>query len=150
MLPSSIQTDAYLKDSLRLLLGRIDDCDQVFWNGKKIGQTGQFPTDAGGYATAWATNRRYTIAQDDPILKWDHENVIAIRVYDGNGGGGMYAGEVNLDMIDVMDYVTLNAADDAFTFGEGFISKSVTVKSTFQKISISGKLTVEMRGKNKI
>ena len=150
VLSSALKTNAFLKDSIRILLGKIDDCDQVFWNGKKIAQTGSFPDEKAGYQTAWTVDRRYTMAEDDAVIKWDQENVIAIRVYDGNGGGGIYEGAVSLDMIDLMDYIKLNTTEDAFTFGDGYISKSVILSSSYAKLPISGTLNVEMRGKNKI
>ena len=43
MLSNTLRDRAYLKDSLRILLGKIDDADEVFLNGEKVGQTGFFP-----------------------------------------------------------------------------------------------------------
>ena len=38
--------------TILLNLGKIDDCDQTFFNGTRIGATGQMPPH---YATAWET-----------------------------------------------------------------------------------------------
>ncbi len=65
-------------------LGKIDDCDQTFLNGKRIGATGTMPPN---YSTAWETTRLYKI---DPKLVRDGENVVAVRVYNGESKGGMY------------------------------------------------------------
>jgi beta-galactosidase len=74
--------------SILLNLGKIDDCDQTFFNGKRIGATGHLPPN---YASAWESTRLYKL---DPELVRDGENVVAVRVYNGEGKGGMYdAGE---------------------------------------------------------
>ena len=70
--------------TILLNLGKIDDCDQTFFNGKKIGATGHMPPH---YATAWETTRLYKL---DPKLVRAGENVVAVRVYNGESKGGMY------------------------------------------------------------
>jgi hypothetical protein len=126
-LPSSLRTNAFLKDSLRLLLGKIDDCDAVYLNGVKIGQTGAFPEDKGGYVTMWEIPRRYFVASNHPALHWDAENVLAVRVYDGNGGGGFFdMSERSFGFVDLIDYVHLDAGHDAFDF-----STPEKIKKTF-------------------
>ena len=38
IIPSSLKDNSYLKDSLQIRLGKIDDGDQLYINGKFIGQ----------------------------------------------------------------------------------------------------------------
>ncbi|WP_079527774.1 glycoside hydrolase family 97 catalytic domain-containing protein [Halobacillus hunanensis] len=85
--------------SLKVTLGKIDDVDTTYMNGQKIGQTGEFPTgDNGeGLQTAWKKEREYVIPAE--TIKYGEENVISIRVFDGSGGGGMYSGPVNLEVV---------------------------------------------------
>lgn len=79
-------------DSLLFDFGKIDDCDETYLNGTLIGSTGMMPP---GYNSEWTAFRRYRIPEN--IIKWGEENVLAVRVYDGNGPGGIYsASEVNL------------------------------------------------------
>ena len=95
--------EAYkLKKSLWLALGLIDDCDQAFFNGKLVGETGKMPPS---YETAYNVPRRYEIPE--ALVKWDGENVIAVRVYDAGGAGGMTAGPVLLRTPDATDYIKL-------------------------------------------
>ena len=68
-----------------LLLGKVDDVDETFVNGVKIGQTGAFPP---AYATAWTTSRRYLVPAH--LLKGDGTDVIAVRDYNGQGDAGIY------------------------------------------------------------
>ncbi len=70
-------------DNLAFILGNIDDVDEVFVNGKKIGQTGTFPPHN---KTAYNVNRVYYV--DSEIIQ-KGENVIAVRVYDEGREGGM-------------------------------------------------------------
>ena len=69
-----------------LELGKIDDVDQTFLNGVKVGQTGEFPPD---YRGEWSTYRRYPVPAE--TLNWGGENVLAVRAYDGGGPGGFWS-----------------------------------------------------------
>ncbi len=69
-----------------LFLGKIDDADEVFVNGRKVGGLGSFPP---AFATAWNTNRHYLLPAG--ALK-PGTNLVAVRVYDGGGGGGLHHG----------------------------------------------------------
>lgn len=64
-----------------LSLGPIDDFDVTFLNGQQIGATG--PDDA----RAWQTPRVYEVPAG--LLK-PGANVVAVRVFDSGGGGGIY------------------------------------------------------------
>lgn len=78
---------------LILLIGKIDDLDQVFVNGKLVGGTGRiekkWTTDED-----WRKFRTYEIP--DGLLQAGKINVIAVRVYDETGNGGIYEGPVTL------------------------------------------------------
>ena len=97
-LPSSLLENSDLKDSIKIYLGKIDDYDQSFLNGKIFGVNGR-NADANStlddsfmkeIEIPWNKERNYTLAIDDPRIMWDKENVIAVRVYDQGGGGGMF------------------------------------------------------------
>ena len=81
---------------LVLLLGKIDDLDQTFLNGKQIGITGNFDLLPEDYYQngKYLEIRGYYIPQD--LIKYDAENVIAVRVYDGYNVGGIYEGPVGI------------------------------------------------------
>jgi len=72
--------------SVSLELGKIDDADETFLNGVKLGQTGAFPPN---YRSEWQAYRRYRVPVD--ALNWGGENVLAVRVYDGGGAGGIWS-----------------------------------------------------------
>ncbi|WEK33941.1 MAG: putative Ig domain-containing protein [Candidatus Pseudobacter hemicellulosilyticus] len=106
-LPSAMLQQSYWKDSLLFYMGKIDDADEVYLNGKLIGKTGSFPADQGGYATAYSVERIYKVAANDPALLWDADNVIAVKVYDGDGNGGMYEGSPYIRMKDLTDVLAI-------------------------------------------
>ena len=81
--------DAWLKTDLVLSVGAIDDSDETYLNGTLVGHTGKFPPDD---QSAWDSPRRYMIPAN--LLK--KRNTLAIRVYDGAGGGGVYLEPVEL------------------------------------------------------
>jgi beta-galactosidase len=68
-----------------LLIGRIDDVDEVFFNGQRIGGTGSFPPD---YKWADTVDRRYRVPAS--LVRGDGTDLIAVRVFDGNNNGGIY------------------------------------------------------------
>ncbi len=69
-----------------LLMGRIDDVDEVFFNGRRVGGTGSFPPD---YKWADTVDRRYRVPAS--LVRGDGTDLIAVRVFDGNNNGGIYA-----------------------------------------------------------
>jgi cephalosporin-C deacetylase len=80
------------KGLLVLRLGKIDDADETFFNGVKIGATGKMPPQA---ESAWDVDRIYFIPKR--LINWRKPNVLAVRVHDSGGGGGLYAGEYQLE-----------------------------------------------------
>ena len=79
-----IPTECKGKDFV-LLLGKIDDVDETFLNGERIGGMGSFPPD---YHTAYDAARRYRVPA--ALVRGDGSDVLAVRVFDGSGNGGIY------------------------------------------------------------
>ena len=75
---------------LDVTLGRIDDCDESFVNGVKVGAMGTRKP----YVTASASLRVYAV--DPKVIRFGAWNLIAVRVFDGGGGGGLWQGPVRL------------------------------------------------------
>lgn len=79
---------------LRVLLGTVDDVDESFFNGVKVGQNGRFPDDAEGYKSAALAVRAYTIPPE--AVQYGAMNSIAIRAYDSLGDGGVTRGPLGI------------------------------------------------------
>ena len=81
----------YKDRMLYLNLGYIDDVDEVYFNGNKIGSTGSFPPN---YSTAYNAERIYYIPAE--YINFDGSNLIAVKVYDSEGEGGIVSGDIGL------------------------------------------------------
>ena len=144
VLPSNLREKAFLKDSIRILLGKIDDVDQTFLNGVEIGHTGSMPYDKGGYVTAWDAIRRYTLPLNHPSIHWDAENVIAVRVFDGGGGGGFFGGGCSVDLTDLIDYVKMDVNQEPFAFApDNQLKKTVFIANSYSS-PIEGTLKIKV------
>ncbi len=81
----------YYGGTLYLSLGRIDDVDETYFNGKLIGRSGSFPPD---YQTTYYAFRRYPIPEE--YINISGDNVIAVRVYDSELEGGIVEGDIGI------------------------------------------------------
>ena len=89
--------------TIYLVLGRIDDVDEVYLNGKLIGKSGKFPPD---FKTAYGRNRKYIVPAD--YIKKDNENLISVKVYDSYLEGGIVYGPIGLFIDEDNDLLDLN------------------------------------------
>ena len=86
-----------------LVLGRIDDVDEVYFNGREIGKSGKFPPD---YKTAYDRTRKYLIPSD--LIKENEENVISVKVYDSYLEGGIIEGPAGIYTDEDNELIALN------------------------------------------
>lgn len=86
----------YRESKLILLLGKIDDVDEAYLNGNRIGRTGRIYEDTRRISLDdhYLEFRAYYITEDD--LYFDRENTLAVRVYDGYVHGGIYDGPIGI------------------------------------------------------
>ena len=87
---------------LSLFLGIIDDADVAYFNGEQIGTTGSMPPN---YKTGYYTRRFYRLPTT--LIKWGEQNILAIRVYDGNRYGGLTKGPYALKMPTLSDMIDI-------------------------------------------
>ncbi|WPV63942.1 alpha-L-arabinofuranosidase C-terminal domain-containing protein [Chitinophaga sp. LS1] len=123
-----LHKSGHWQDSLRIFLAHVNDVDATYLNGVLIGKTGTTPEDKGGYVSKWPNVRSYHLAADHPAIKWDKENVIAVRVYDGGGTGGIFMGQPFVDMLEKVDGINVSLGKIKNNFGlriEGTFSYSV-------------------------
>lgn len=77
----------YAGEYLSVMLGYIDDADEVYINGKLLNFEGQMPP---AVHTAYHVNRTYPLPGS--YLHFDRPNTIAVRVYDNFQTGGIVRG----------------------------------------------------------
>lgn len=154
-IPSTLKNNAYLKDSLKIFLGKINNFDQSFLNGKIFGINGKNVSKDTQADTSflnaptilWDYNRRYTLSVSDPRILWDKENVIAVRVFDQGGQGGIYTGNLSISMVNIKEYISLDYSQTPFVFRNKSVAKSFSLKNTSGKLAIDGKFIIQAENK---
>lgn len=81
-----------------LLLGCIDDVDEAWLNGERLGGTGSFPPD---FQIAWDVQRHYRVPAS--LVRGDGSDVLAVRVFDRAGNGGIYEAGVEAARVGPFD-----------------------------------------------
>lgn len=153
VIPRSLAEKAFIRDSLQISLGKIDDYDQVFLNGELIGENGKsIPQNAkispGFYKgeSHWTIDRRYVLAADDPRIHWDEENVIAVRTYDQGGAGGMFSKPFMIGMRDLPDHIQFDFDQSGFIFeGDSALRKEFSISNITSAEEFNGILSIVAR-----
>lgn len=141
-IPSSLRDQAFWKDSLRINLAKIDDVDEVYLNGILIGRKGSFPNQPAGYTTAWSETRDYHVSTKNTAIKWDAENVIAIKVYDGGGLGGIFGGTPYINMMDFADGIKIEFRPEQININNKLSSPIAVSNSINQPVNGTLKIRV--------
>lgn len=108
-LPSSMKAADPNKKALVIDLGFVDDCDETFFNGALVGKIGTMPCDPEGYESKYNFRRHYLV--NPALIRWDKDNVIAVRVYNGGDPGGMFGGPVKVRMATISDLAAINFSE---------------------------------------
>ena len=120
-----------------LELGYIDDVDEVFFNGEKIGQTGSFPPH---YSTAYNAFRKYEIP--GRLIQPGGINTIAVRVYDSGIEGGIVRGSVRIGAAGLIISPEIDLSGKwAFSKGQQFnpeLSKQIVVPGQWENQGFDG------------
>lgn len=139
VIPSLLKEKAFLKDSLHFNLGYLDDGGEVYLNGKLVYSNYSDGNDIqhGSYGPC-----SFSIAVNDPAVLWNKENVIAVRLFDTGGAGGVYGDNFNIKMVDLMDNVSINTGAD-FYYGKKSLSKAIKLIAN-GSYSYKGKLNFKL------
>jgi alpha-galactosidase len=140
-IPSSLKEKAYLKDSLHFDLGNLDDGGEVFLNGKLVYKNYK---NGGDIKSGLYGPGSFSLSVHDPVILWDKENVIAVRLFDTGGAGGIYGDKFRLHMVDLMDNVAFNTDGDFIYGGPNSLSKSVKIKASGGTYDFTGKLNFKV------
>ncbi len=141
IIPSIYKADAEKYGGLWLHLGKIKDVDSTFFNGKFLIKTGSFPPN---FISKYITPRNYTLPVNE--IKWDKPNVIAVKVYNYTGSGGLYLDPVSLVVKEKSDLFTIQAAfkesDQIIRDGSDVVIP-IRIKSA-DRYAYSGKLSLSV------
>ena len=142
VIPSGMKTNT--GKGIKLNLGKIDDVDQTFFNGKLIGETGSFPPN---YITQWEKERVYIMPET--MVQWDKENIIAVRVYNLMGGMGMWEGPYNFEQVGWKDEVSFKQ-EFVENSNSGFATKITFTNKINEAFNGSIKYWISNKSDNKI
>ena len=141
---SSLKKSGPLADSLLIYLGKINNFDQTYLNGHLIGINGFAATDEQRLDMSfikaptnyWDRKRFYKLPLNSPLIRWDAENVLAVRVYDEGGQGGMYTGDQVLRLTRLSDYLMVDFGREAFAFKDKQLVKNVYLNNVYSVYNI--------------
>lgn len=144
-LPSTIIQDAINKDSICIMLGKIDDYDQTYLNGKLIGVNGQIllpeiknQDDFTKTSTKYYVDRNYMLAVNDKALFWNKENVLVVRVFDSGGEGGIKSQIPEIKAVESIIFRNSLAPH----YNDGVMSSIVELNNIHEKQTVKGNLHI--------
>ncbi len=138
----------WTNNTVFLQLGKVDDLDWTYWNGELVGHIGEENEGENNIPyTSYNENRLYAIPPQK--IKASKENVLAVRVCDIRGKGGIYEGPVELsygvkpgNIRDEASYT--NHQRDRVQIGQSiYIHTNESVDG--DAVSIGGNITVDGR-----
>jgi sialate O-acetylesterase len=118
------------KEIYYLGLGYIDDCDEVYVNGKLVGFSGSMPPK---YKTAYNTERQYPLPYD--VINFSGDNTIAIRVFDAKLEGGIVDGRLGIYKSQRNKYLAVDLSG-VWSFATSFNANRITNESDWTRIMV--------------
>lgn len=119
--------DSWQGEDLLIELGPIDDNEITWVNGTEVGKT-----------DGWDVNRRYEIPSS--VIR-PGKNVIAVRVFDGRGGGGIYGAAEQMKL-----YPADGSGDDSISLAGRWLYKVGRIYSLLMPGQNPNKPTVLYNG----
>ena len=138
-IPKSLLNSADQQNVVIFNIPKADDVDECYLNGKLIGSTGLMPTNKAGYLSAWKLERNYAVDTQKDGIRWDEDNVVAIRVYNRGNSGGLYKNPLNIFCPKAADGLSMRLTDT--NVGEYHYDVEINNKYA---TSTSGKLEINI------
>lgn len=138
-IPEDLREEASENGGLILRLARIDDSDVTYFNGQILGTTGELPPD---YVSGYGDLRAYEVPMDRIV--WNAQNTIAIRVYDGGGGGGIVGNPLSLTvkgMEDLLLITPMMERQDNLVLNEEALVLNLGIENKMKRV-VKGNLHV--------
>lgn len=131
VIPSGLKNKQQV--GLALDLGAIDDMDSTFLNGQFIGSR-----------YGWNLNREYFLDYDNPAIRWGKENVLAIKVFDRSGLGGIYSRQPEIRGVDKIEYVSFDKLAHPIKMKSKTLAEKDVVLKISEDMQLSGTLVVAL------
>ncbi len=146
VLPPDLKNDPF-SDQVQLFLGKIDDSDQVYLNGRLVGANAVLTerpvmADMTQWGGAHDAERKYALSAADPRLKWGGENTLAVRVYDSGGNGGMLTSPLCVRMKPLADCLVFDMNAPIIQRDDGQSTQTITIQNLSKRASLQGQLAL--------
>lgn len=115
-----------------LNLGYIDDADEAYLNNHLVGFSGSCPPK---FKTAYNSERKYVIPS--PIINFNGENVLAIRVFDVGHRGGIVDGEPGIYSLADRARMLIDLSG-IWSFAPSSRGERITDEDDWEKIMVPG------------
>ena len=109
--PKSVFQGADQQNVLIFNLPMVDDVDECFLNGKLIGATGRMPTNPAGFFGGVNVVQNFAVDVKRDGLRLDADNVVAVRVYNRGGSGGLYNNPLTISCPKAADGLSMSLTD---------------------------------------
>ncbi|HZY26449.1 MAG TPA: beta galactosidase jelly roll domain-containing protein, partial [Bacteroidales bacterium] len=110
------------KEELYLSLGKIDDIDDVYLNGEHVGNVYDLRKKSYWGNSGGEYNVRRTYKIREGLLNRNGSNTIAVRVYDGQGLGGIYEGPIGIMTADNYHIYKKKHHSDSYSYSYSYKS----------------------------
>ncbi len=111
-IPKSLTSGADQKNVILFDMPKADDASECYLNGKLIGTTGRMPADPAGYFGGVNIVSSYIVDTKKDGIRWDAENVIAVRVYNRGGSGGLFWRPLTLHCPNAAEGLAMSLTDE--------------------------------------
>lgn len=91
MIPERFKKPVEENGGLVVTYSNADDADEFYFNGTLVGKTGSLPPV---YVSRYGVQRKYVVPAE--LVRAGEENLMAVRVFDGGGGGGIISPEIGI------------------------------------------------------
>ena len=115
IIPEKYQKDIEKADGLYIRYDYADDVEELFVNGNSVGRMGEFPPHL---KVIYGKSRKFKIPAK--FLNYGKDNLLAFRVYDGAGKGGILSQGMHLNTITAIDDLEfkVNIEEPDWTFND--------------------------------
>jgi hypothetical protein len=136
--------------------GKVDDNDQVYLNGKIIGENNKtLPKNAKITNTfkddtpMFNVLRSYQLSVNDERIKWGKENVIAVRVFDQGQGGGLSNEMPRLKVWTIGEFLSLDRTKFLKPVSEGQteLDSLIYFKNNHERMTFNGKVFIKVENR---
>ena len=112
-IPKSVFQGADQQNALIFNLPMVDDADECYLNGKLIGTTGRMPTNPAGFFCGVDAPQNFVADIKQDGLRLDADNVVAVRVYNRGGSGGLYGNPLTVSCPKAAEGLSMSLNEDS-------------------------------------